>query len=478
MNSLLDQIKSKYILQDILSLAFEDMKSVYNLIKYNKNLLNKLNIDFKKKFKNIRDNYKYKKEREKEESCFTIDNISVTDDIIKSILLFIYLILYYIRGTLNQINLKKDYDKEKAKFLENMDKYIVLIYFIYLIISFIIYCLLRRAKIYFLYGIRKGYFTVFNIFIKLIHFILHLVKFIYESNIGEISIGKAKDDSEHYWFYIIDFIILLIYSIFVIAVIYNICLMILSHNFLIFQDDREKLSLYQFKGINIINYKLPFEFDNLIEIEQYKFLLEKANVEKYKYKLNESQIDLINKINDIRVKHKLCSLKYDSTNKIPDYIINEKTELFFYKLKNIYKLSQNSYVFKYPSKKFINLLYNSEILNILTINVLNRINIIEKNNFEFIYIYSHEPVQIIKGYNIPNNNINKLNNKNNIIEINRNNYKNNINKSRKRIKINEEKKDIAYTNDKLENKSERNHTSEINDDEDEKEVKIIKRINF
>ena len=135
MNSLLDQIKSKYILQDILSLAFEDMKSVYNLIKYNKNLLNKLNIDFKKKFKNIGDNYKYKKEIIKRvDCCNRIDKISLIEDIVKSILLFIYLLLYYIRGTLNQINLKKDYDKEKAKFLENMDKYIILIYFIYLII--------------------------------------------------------------------------------------------------------------------------------------------------------------------------------------------------------------------------------------------------------------------------------------------------------------------------------------------------------
>ena len=77
MNSLLDQIKSKYILQDILSLAFEDMKSVYNLIKYNKNLLNKLNIDFKKKFKNIGDNYKYKKEIEKGKCCNKIDIISL-----------------------------------------------------------------------------------------------------------------------------------------------------------------------------------------------------------------------------------------------------------------------------------------------------------------------------------------------------------------------------------------------------------------
>ena len=477
MNSLLDQIKSKYILQDILSLAFEDMKSVYNLIKYNKNLLNKLNIDFKKKFKNIGDNYKYKKEIiKKGDCCNKIDKISLIEDIVKSILLFIYLILYYIRGTLNQINLKKDYDKAKAKFVENMDKYIILIYFIYLIISFVINILLIMARFCFLYdGIIKCGLAFFNFFIKLIHFILHLVKFIYESNIGEISIGKAKDDPYHYWFYIIDFIILLSYIIFFAAMIYNI------YNSLFFHF--EILYLYQFKGINIIDYYLPDSFDDLNKIEKYKFLLEKGNVYEYEYELNKSQIDLINKINDIRKKNNLSLLKFNHINEIPEFIINEKTELFFYKFKNIYRLNKNSYVFKYPSKKFINILYNSEILSIITNPILDRIKFIEKNNIQFINIYYNEPIPIV----IPNviryipnnnsNNINQLNNENNIIEIKRNSSNITKNKSRNSIKINEEEKDIANTNDKLENKSESNFNSAF-DVDDENEIQIIKSINF
>lgn len=51
-SSLLAQIKSKYILQQVLSLAFGEMKTVIILVKYNKSLLNKLDI-------NIKDNYKY-----------------------------------------------------------------------------------------------------------------------------------------------------------------------------------------------------------------------------------------------------------------------------------------------------------------------------------------------------------------------------------------------------------------------------------
>jgi hypothetical protein len=53
MPSLLNQIKSKYILQNIFTFAYGDIKSVLRLIKYNKNLIKRLNI-------NINDFYDYK----------------------------------------------------------------------------------------------------------------------------------------------------------------------------------------------------------------------------------------------------------------------------------------------------------------------------------------------------------------------------------------------------------------------------------
>ena len=44
---LLNTVKSKFILQKILSLAFNDIKSVLELTKYNKSLNNKLGINIK-----------------------------------------------------------------------------------------------------------------------------------------------------------------------------------------------------------------------------------------------------------------------------------------------------------------------------------------------------------------------------------------------------------------------------------------------
>ena len=55
--------------------------------------------------------------------------------------------LYYIRGSINKINLVKDYDKTKAKFIKTIDKYIVLIFLIYIIISYIIKYLLIKTEL-------------------------------------------------------------------------------------------------------------------------------------------------------------------------------------------------------------------------------------------------------------------------------------------------------------------------------------------
>ena len=47
-NSLLNKITSKYILKKILSLAYGDLKSVVIFTKYNKKLMNDLDLDMKK----------------------------------------------------------------------------------------------------------------------------------------------------------------------------------------------------------------------------------------------------------------------------------------------------------------------------------------------------------------------------------------------------------------------------------------------
>ena len=126
-------------------------------------------------------------------------------------------------------------------------------------------------------------------------------------------------------------------------------------------------------------------------------------MKKYKYKLNQNQINLIQNINDIRQQNNIPKLIYEENENLPDFIINKKTELIFYKNENIYKLSKNCYIFRYPKNEFKNNLNDKEIFNILTIEFLDRINIIEQDDIEFVSIYNNI---YINDINNPNNNIN------------------------------------------------------------------------
>ena len=57
--SLLNKIRSKYILKKILTIAYGDMKSVLKLTKYNKSLMDKIDINMKK----LEDYYQYEIEK-------------------------------------------------------------------------------------------------------------------------------------------------------------------------------------------------------------------------------------------------------------------------------------------------------------------------------------------------------------------------------------------------------------------------------
>ena len=87
--SLLNKIKSKYILKYLLCFAYTDIDSVLKLIKYNKKLLNKLNI-------NIKNYYKYKTTRKLEKHGF-FTHFLLVYDIFIFILFFAYTITYYVK---------------------------------------------------------------------------------------------------------------------------------------------------------------------------------------------------------------------------------------------------------------------------------------------------------------------------------------------------------------------------------------------
>jgi hypothetical protein len=146
--------------------------------------------------------------------------------------------------------------------------------------------------------------------------------------------------------------------------------------------------LNQINRININDFELPEGFNELNEKDKNKMIFKKENMEKYSYYLNWEQIQLIGKINDIRHQKNLHILLYDIREKLPDFIINKKTLLILFPNENIYKLSTNLYIFKFPKNEFQKHLNDREILNIITIDFLDRISILEQNDIEFILIYN------------------------------------------------------------------------------------------
>ena len=287
-SSLLSKINSKYILKIILSLAYDNMKSVLRLTKYNKCLLSKLDINFE-------DNYKYEIEiltEEVYEEDFKWLLLPLTLDFSWFIIFLIYIILFHVRGKFNDNNLKEGYSEKKKDFVDFMDNYILLAYFLFNFATSLIMILLHRCNLFTL----KGYIIVLiSIFISIIdftHHITYIIKFaytkellnkelikIYKKALEDLNKGKIKEIhniSKLIWFY--DFDIFIIVWICLDFLFQMMCVMIII---CILKDrtivccKKKTIILNQFKGLKIIYQELPKKFNNLSEKEKKNLYLKK-----------------------------------------------------------------------------------------------------------------------------------------------------------------------------------------------------------
>ena len=69
------------------------------------------------------------------------------------------------------------------------------------------------------------------------------------------------------------------------------------------------------------------------------------------------------------------------------FLKHTKTELIFYPFKKIYKPSAYLYIFKIKNNELQDILDDKEILDIIKKHYLDKISIIEQDDFVFIYIY-------------------------------------------------------------------------------------------
>ena len=414
-SSLLAQIKSKYILQQILSLAFGEMKPVIKLVKYNKSLLNKLDI-------NIKDNYKYVIETKIKKKSQLIFIYILIYEIIFSLLFLIYIIIFKVSGKFNDETLidgyfwkKKKNNLKKKKFVDFMDNFILFAYFGFLLISIMLIIIYFCCKSIALKRKVKLKIFKFIFLVDLTHYITYIIKFAFTCKILRTELfhkcsfshpcdssGEGKFDLELsvIWFFDFDIVIIFILTLFLIVIRSLISLILITYEI---EEDIKNFFLNQINRINIYPLKLPDSFENLTNKEKNEIIFKKENFSKYEYKSNWDKISLIRfKINDIRRTINIPILRHQGKC-LPDFIINEKTKMFFYPNENIYKLSPNFYIFKYPENEFQNHINDKEIMNIIKNETLDSISLIEKNELDYISIYK----------NIPNDNIQRNNNDNN-----------------------------------------------------------------
>ena len=372
-HSLLDKIKSKYIIKKILMLAFPNMNSVLKFIAYDKNLINKLEI-------NIKDYFDYET---KEIIIKGIKHLIIQTSI-NTFILFVPFLVFYIKLYSKRIfkknNLITGHNKKKKFFLKIFDYFFILLFIIYLIISLILSILfaINKKRVFNKKDILK--FEIFNFFIFLFYIIINTLKYCYIFDVIEIkSLSKNK------WYP--EFSIGLS-SILVISLINNLVYLIgkcssEDNNF-----DLKSINLHQINGIDINVFNLPPNFDNLDKRDKNKFIFEKENMKKYRYALDNFQHQLIKKINQPRNQNNIKELKYDVIQQLPDYIINKKTELTFYKEQSIYKFPNDFYLIKFPISEKIEI-NDVNMINIIKMDFLDSINIIRKDNYEYISIYNN-----------------------------------------------------------------------------------------
>ena len=393
MPSLLNQIKSKYILQNIFTFAYGDIKSVLRLIKYNKNLIKRLNI-------NINDFYDYKlitgNIKKNENGIIFAGLIFIIEFFILYIAYMIYIIMYYKHGTFNDNNLREGYDKNKKNFVDIMNKYILLSYFLYKIATNVLTIVLFCCESIKLIGLIKVLLLLFFWLVDLSHYIFYIIKFRYVRKLMKKELLKKLDKGKTSiltWFYSFDLALIVFMSVKI--AIYSLFLLGLGVDPKDIDDIKRDI-LIELNGIKIND----FYFYDSFEKSKNELIYKKENIEKYEYELNDNQINLIHKINEIRKQNNVPEFEYFKCEKVPCYLINPKPQLIFYQKQNIYKISNDLYIFKYPKNELQILLNNKEIINIIKNDFLNEINVIEQYNNEIISIYNNRTI----------NNINKLNN--------------------------------------------------------------------
>lgn len=365
----IEDFSSDYILRNLFS--FIKYNDIIKLIKYNKKLQSKLDIDINNyacEYKILTKSFNYLPPH--------VDNGwgDAFYALHYSIILLphiIFFIIYYLIINIPEIKINETFKDSHWNFVNN--KIINRLYIILIIVSN--YVIFHAAiRVYSDYKKRK----IIYIFLIILCFgglcayeilaIIRIFQVIY------YAINRK-------WLIIFDILFFIANASY------------LYFYFIIFSDykkgetynsEETKTYLASYKNIRIDEYELP---DYFIKLKNKRDYISKiANQLNVDYCERDSQ--LLNLINNFRNKNKLNELKIDY--KLPKFILDDSTVILLSSL-NLIKLSNNAYVFRFKEYDFdrYTFMKNKNISNILLNENLNRINIIQQGKIIYILVYGY-----------------------------------------------------------------------------------------
>lgn len=359
-------ITSKYDLKKIFS--YVDFSKTLNIIKYNKSLQGKIDISLKNynldfeyrtiKKRVINDNIDYKK-----------FNILCIICCASKLILLIFQLIYSLSFLFKYHNNPLEIEKSKFSLIFGFNFFLCNFFYIYIIISIFLLLieLLPNSEC-------SWSFIIIDLILYIFVFIMLFVI---------LKINYEIENDKFTWLVILALILIILYGI-VICFIVSIIIF-----FLTYIEIKPEYFLNKFKGIKINEFQLNNNFPEMSPTDQKHYLIE--NCSNFIYKNNEEQNELIDLINDIR-KNKYIIPILKKKNKIPNIFIKENSKVVFsLETDNFIEIKSKIYLFKESVKEFKEKLINNNdiILRIISMEQLNRINILKKDNIEYILIYDN-----------------------------------------------------------------------------------------
>ena len=142
------------------------------------------------------------------------------------------------------------------------------------------------------------------------------------------------------------------------------------------ENEEEIMFLTKHKGFKINDYPLPSIFKTFSYKERINYI--EKNEYFFKYSLNDENVELIRLINEFREQNNLKRLIFNKLQNLQD----------FFKDRDLFK---EKFLFEYPIGEFKKLFEEKKenIIEILIKENLNNILILEKENKEYIFIYTN-----------------------------------------------------------------------------------------